>query len=153
MTDELPAVTSPEPDSSQEKESREATQAKAAAYQSFMQSTSRAVEDTSEQLRRLATLSTAASGVALRLMLSGEQPRQAAQAMAQAQDALHQATTLFQEIGRVSIQLLDRFQPPQAQPSASLAEGSADHAPKQEGAGEAPLAPAPPVHEEPDQPS
>ncbi|WP_158501630.1 hypothetical protein [Vitiosangium sp. GDMCC 1.1324] len=106
--------------------SPEDARAMAAAYQHVMQSTVKMVEDTSEHLRQLATLSTAASGVALRLMLSGEQPRQSAQAMAQAQQSLQQATEIFQQIGRVSTQFLERLQPPLPAPQAPQAPAAED---------------------------
>jgi hypothetical protein len=98
----------------------------AAAYQQAMQSTVKMVEDTGEHLRQLATLSTAASGVALRLMLSGEKPQQSAQAMAQAQQSLQQATEIFQQIGQVSTRFLERLHPPlPAQPAPAPAPAPA----------------------------
>ncbi|KFA87961.1 hypothetical protein [Archangium violaceum] len=99
----------------------------AAAYQQLMHSTVKMVEDTGEQLRQLATLSTAASGVALRLMLSGEKPQQSAQAMAQAQQSLQQATEIFQQIGQVSTRFLERLQPPlPAQPAPAPAPAAVE---------------------------
>lgn len=104
------AVTPPEPAPAEERPVSE-------AYLSIMRSTARSVEETGEHLRQLAALSTAASGVALRMLLSGEQSHRSVQTLAQAQQCLQEATALFQRLGQVSNQFLERLQPrPSAPP-------------------------------------
>lgn len=109
--------------------SPEDEQVRLAAYEVLVRSTAKVVEDTSEQLRQLASLSTAASGVALRMMLAGDKPGESARAMAEAQRSVREATDLFQRIGRVSLQLLERFQPPLPPSPAPPEEPASDDTP------------------------
>jgi hypothetical protein len=104
-------------------------QVRLATYEAVVRSTARVVEDTSEQLRQLASLSTAASGVALRMMLAGDKPAESARAMAEAQRSVQEAADLFQRIGRVSLQLLERFQPPLPPSPAPPAQPEPDDTP------------------------
>ncbi|MBZ4415756.1 hypothetical protein [Myxococcus sp. RHSTA-1-4] len=132
MPDERPASTPPEPaaePSNEEARSPEDERIRLAAYDVLLQSTAKVVEDTSEQLRQLASLSTAASGVALRMMLTGDKPGDSARAMAEAQRSLQEAMDVFQRIGRVSIQLMERFQPVPSSPPAPPSEPAPDDEP------------------------
>jgi hypothetical protein len=83
-------------------------------------STALMLQESGEQLRKLADLSTAASGVAIQMMLTGNDPERAGVAMRQAREALTQATAHFLQLGRLSASLLSQFQPAASAPSAPV---------------------------------
>ncbi|REG32757.1 hypothetical protein ATI61_10444 [Archangium gephyra] len=82
-------------------------------------STALLLQESGERLRKQAELSTAASGVALRMMLTGRDPERASMALRQAQEALSQATAHYQRLGELSASLLSQLQPPAGEPSGA----------------------------------
>lgn len=83
------------------------------AYQSVAQSAAIAVQDATDELRNMATLSTTATGVALAQMLAcpavGADSGPYKDALKSARDAMQNATTDFKHIGHAATDMLHNF--------------------------------------------
>ncbi|AKJ00543.1 killing trait domain-containing protein [Archangium gephyra] len=79
------------------------------AYQHVAQSTAIAIQDIVEYLRNVAAVSTATNGVALGMILAGQNTDNATKALAAAQTAMTQAAALFQQVGETSATVLKNF--------------------------------------------
>lgn len=79
------------------------------AYQHVAQSTAIAIQDAAEYLRSIAAISTATNGVALGMILSGQNAGNASQAIEKATAALQGAVSAFQNVGETASSILQGF--------------------------------------------
>lgn len=79
------------------------------AYQHVAQSTAIAIQDAAEYLRSIAAISTATNGVALGMILAGQNAQDAAQAIDKAKSAMEGAVEAFQSVGQTAATILQGF--------------------------------------------
>ncbi|WP_052519398.1 hypothetical protein [Archangium violaceum] len=79
------------------------------AYQHVAQSTAIAIQDAAEYLRNIAAISTATNGVALGMIIAGQNADKATEAIVQAQKALSGAVEVFQNVGQTATTILQGF--------------------------------------------